>query len=352
MELALIGFPQSGKKTLLSALARGRVESGSGSRQEVQVGMAKLVDPRLSTLVDIAKPDKLVHAEIKFLSIPSIPAAGKEDSLIAGQSLNLLQAADALVHVVRAFDDSLVTSHVSEMNRKLVLSDMGILERRLERVESNLKGATGHDRDVLQREATLVERIWEGLDRGVPVREQEVRPDEAGTLANYQPLTSKPLLIVLNQGDDDVTKPQQELEAEFEAPGVSVTSLCGKLEMELTQLSAEDEGQFRESLGLVDPGVDRVARMSYELLSLVSFFTQGPKEVRAWTIPSETPAAKAAAKIHSDIERGFIRAEVMSFEDLARCGSVAKCKKEGVFRAEGKGYIVKDGDVITFLFNV
>ena len=354
MELALIGFPQSGKKTLLSALTRSRVESGTSgsSRQEVQAGVAKLADPRLGTLAEIFQPDKLVPAEIKFLAVSSVPAAGGEAAGISGQSLNLLQGADALVHVVRAFDGPSVTSDVAEMSGKLVLSDLGILERRLERIEENLKGAVGHERDVLQREGTLVERIREGLDRGVPVREQKVSTDEAGTLANYQPLTGKPMLIVLNQSEDDPPRSQGGPDAQLEGPGVRATSVCVKLEMELTQLSAEEEGQFRESMGLEDPGVDRVIRMSYELLSLMSFFTHVSKEVRAWTVQSDTSAAKAAGKIHSDMERGFIRAEVTSFEDLARCRSIAQCKKEGVVRVEGKGYPVKDGDVITFLFNV
>ena len=190
----------------------------------------------------------------------------------------------------------------------------------------------------------------------MPIREQEVLPEERDILSNYQLLTAKPLLIVLNT--DEAALPRAaELEGELarrwvEKSGVMATTLCGKLELELSQLVPEDEREFRESLGLQESGLDRVVRLSCDLLSLVSFFTYVSKEVRAWTVQASTPAVEAAGKIHSDMERGFIRAEVIAFEDLARCGSVAQCRKQGLLRLEGKTYQVKDGDVITSRFNV
>jgi len=368
MEIALIGFPQSGKTTLLNALTRGRAEAGvyGGARQEVHAGVVRVPDPRLHTLTQIFVPDKVVPVEIKYWDVPagSSIAAGNGAG-ISGQFLNLLQGADALLHVVHTFDDPSVP-HVSgsvdphrdvaNMNAELAFSDLTILERRVRRIETDLKGARGHERDVLLKEGSLLQRLKEGLESDVPVREQELLPEEMNLLSSYQLLTAKPVLIAFNI--DEAALPRAaDLGGELagpwvKKPGVMATTLCNKLEMELSQLSPEDERQFRESMGLQESGLDRLVRLSCDLLSLVSFFTYVSKEVRAWTVPADTPAVKAAGRIHSDMERGFIRAEVIAFTDLARCGSVAQCRREGLLRLEGKTYPVKDGDVITFLFNV
>ena len=366
MEIAIIGLPQTGKTTLLNALTRGRAESGAfgGARQEVRVGVSRMADPRLDTIVQIFGPDKVVSLEVKYWDVPVGSEASSASPSIGGELLNLLQNADALLHVVRAFDDPSVP-HVSggvdphrdvaNMEGELALSDLGILERRIQRIDTSLKGASAHERDALNRERSVIGRLKEGLEQDVPVREQDTSPDESDILSNYQLLTAKPMLIVLNLDEGAISRlPELEadLSSRYGGRGLKATALCGKLEMELSQLSPEDEREFRESMDVRDPGLDRVVRLSYDLLSLISFFTYVSKEVRAWSIPTDTTAVKAAGKIHSDMERGFIRAEVVAFDDLARCGSVAQCRKEGLLRVEGKSYPVKDGDVITFLFNV
>ena len=361
MEIGLIGLSQSGKTTLLSALTRGRSEVGThgSGRQEVHAGVSRMADLRLDSLARIFEPEKVVPVEIRYWDVPAGTDAG-----ITGQFLNLLQGADALLHVVRAFEDPSVP-HVAgsvdpqrdmaALQEELANSDLAILERRLERVQSSLKGASGRERDILLSEATVIQRIKEALEDGVPVREQQVSTEENTLLSDYQLLTAKPSLVVFNvdeSGLSETVRHQHESDGSFRKPGIAATSLCAKLEMELSQLDPGEEKEFRDSMGIDGSGVDRVVMISYELLSLVSFFTYVSKEVRAWTVPASTPAVKAAGRIHSDMERGFIRAEVIAFEDLAQFGSVAQCRKEGRLRLEGKTYQVRDGDVITFLFNV
>ena len=366
MEIALIGLPQSGKTTLLNALTRGRTQAGphGGDKHEISVGSARMSDPRLDTLAEIFGPDKLVPVEIKYWDVPVAPDSTGDGPGISGPTLNLLQNADALLVVVRAFEDPSVPHVAGSVDphrdvaitlSDLALSDLAVLERRVERIADGLKGAKVQERETLLREGPILGRIKEGLEGGVPLREQQVYPEEVDFLANYQLLTGKPLLVVLNTGEEDLPKAEdleQDLASRYLRPGMNATSLCSKLEMELVQLSPDDEREFRESIGIQESGLDRLVRLSYELLSLVSFFTYVSKEVRAWTVPAETAAVKAAGKIHSDMERGFIRAEVVSFHDLSACGSLAQCKKQGRLRLEGKSYPVQDGDVITFLFNV
>ncbi len=335
-----------------------------GARQEVQVGVASMNEPRLDALERVFSAERVVPLEVKYWDVPAGSGLTGDGTGIGGRFLNLLQGADALLHVVRAFEDPSVP-HVSggvdphrdvaNMEAELTIADLAIIERSVQSMEERLKGAKGHERDVLLREVELLRRLGEGLENEVPLREQQESQGEGSLLSNYQLLTAKPLLTVFNQ--DEAALPgigdlEEELGKRYTRPGAGATAVCGKLEMELSQLGPEDEREFRESMGLRDSGLDRVVRMSYELLSLVSFFTYVSREVRAWSVVADTPAVKAAGKIHSDMERGFIRAEVISFDDLARCGSVAQCKKEGRLRLEGKTYPVKDGDVITFLFNV
>ena len=314
MEIGLIGLSQSGKTTLLSALTRGRAEVGThgSGRQEVHAGVSRMADLRLDTLARIFEPERLVPVEVKCWDVP--PSTGGEGPGIAGQFLNLLQSADALLHVVRAFEDPSVP-HVAgsvdpyrdmaAVQEELALSDLAILERRLERTQAGLKGASGRERDLLMGEDSVIQHIKEGLDSGVPVREQEVSGEEQGMLSDYQLLTAKPLLVVFNMdesGLSEAARQEQSLDTRFEKPGIAATALCAKLEMELSQLDHGDEREFRESMGLDGSGVDRVVNLSHELLSLVLFFTYVSREVRAWTVPAGTPAAMAAGRIHSDME--------------------------------------------------
>ena len=364
MEIALLGLPQSGKTTLLNALTHGRTQSGSGAKQEVHAGVSKILDSRLDSLVAVGKPEKVTPAEITYWDVPAASGTLGEGSGIGGLFLNLLQNADALLFVVRAFSDPSVP-HLSgsvdplrdleSMEAELAFSDLAILERRVARIQDALKGAKGHERDLLLKEEALLGHIKEGLERDVPLREQEINEEGKGLISNYQFLTDKPLLIVFNVDEGalpDVLELQDELARHNLRSGVKATALSAKLEMELSALSSEEEKEFRESLDVLESGAAKVGKLAYDAMSLVCYFTYSSKEARAWPIPVDTPAVKAAGKIHTDMERGFIRAEVVGLDDLVRCGSMAECKKQGVVRLEGKTYPVKDGDVILFLFNV
>ena len=365
MEIGIIGFPQSGKSTLLSALTRGRSETSSvgSSRQEALVGATRMADVRVATLADMYKPRKVTYAEVTYWDVPAA-TEGEGRPGIGGQYLNLLQSADAFIHVVRAFDDPSVPHaagaidprrDVEAMQAELALSDLIILERRLDRIEAGMKGTRNQERDVLLKETALLKRIQDQLEANVHLRDQQISSDEQLLISNYQFLTSKPILIAFNVGEDNLDEQlhlADWLTGDVESANVSAVSLCAKLEMELTQLSPEDEAEFRRDMGLGEPGLEKVVSTSYKLLGLISFFTVGPDEVRAWTVKVGTPASKAAGKIHTDIERGFVRAEVVTYDDLARWGSIPQVKKEGRFRLEGKTYVVQDGDVMNILFNV
>ena len=322
-----------------------------------------MADPRMDILAEMFKPQKVTHAEVKYWDVPAATGEGGGAG-IGGQYLNHLQGADALLVVVRAFQDPSVphatgsvdpARDLETMLAELAFSDLAILERRVARIESEMKSARSHDRDVFAKEMSLLQRVKIQLDADVPLRDQEISPEERLALSNYQLLTDKPVLIVFNVDEDNPDHNAvliKDLSSTHEGKGVAATSLCSKLEMELTQLPTEDEVEFRSDMGLGEPGLDRVVRLSYQLLGLLSFFTVGPDEVRAWTVDTGTPAQKAAGKIHTDLERGFIRAEVVTYDELVKWGSLAQVRKQGRLRLEGKTYLVQDGDVMNVLFNV
>ena len=366
MELGIIGLPKSGKTTTFNALTRRHAEASPASAASAKpnIGVAKVPDPRLAFLASMVKPKRVVPAEVRYIDIPGAPEGLGRSRGLGGQYLNSLQLCDALLHVVRAFNDPSVPHvegypdscrDISTMNLELTFSDLAILERRSERLTSELKSTRTQDRNRIQGEAALIERLKEALSQDTPLREQNLTLDEEHVIAGYQFLTGKPLLILQNI-DEEQTPNLLELEEEMylrlNAPRVGCTVMCGKLEEELAQMDPEEEEGFRGSLKAGEAGADRMIRLSYKLLNLVSFLTIGPDEVRAWSIPEGTPAVKAAGVIHSDIERGFIRAEVISYDDLVRCGGMVEARRQGVLRIEGRGYIVQDGDIINFLFNV
>ncbi|MCK5181480.1 MAG: DUF933 domain-containing protein, partial [Dehalococcoidia bacterium] len=242
---------------------------------------------------------------------------------------------------------------IASLDLELAISDLAIMERRLDKLETSLKGAKAAERDSYLKEQLLLQKVKSELEKDIPIRLQSLAKEELKMLANYQFLTAKPMLVVLNIGEETISQAAQ-LEGELSSlyPQFALVALCGKLEMELAQLSDAEASEFREAMGLNQPALDRLIGLSYSLLGLVSFFTTVSSELKAWTIPGGTPAPKAAGKIHSDIERGFIRAEVISYSDLESCGNIAEARKRGLLRTEGKNYIIQDGDVVTFLFNV
>lgn len=366
MEICIIGLHKSGKTTVFNALTKGKSQTAAyaPSALEPNIGVAKVKEPRLQVLERMFQPKKTTLAEIKYVDIALKTKGAGKSSSISGQFLNYLGNANALLHVVRAFEDERIP-HVEDsidpkrdvavMDLELVLSDLVIIERRFERLETSLKSAKPGERDNLLKEQAILQKIKAELDKEIPIWQQGLSPEEIKSLANYQFLTAKPMLVVINIGENQLaqaTSIEAELHSACRYTRFEVAALCGKLEMELSQLDHSEAEEFRKELGLTEPAPDRIVRLSHRLLGLISFFTTVSSELKAWTIPSGTTAVQAASKIHTDIEKGFIRAEVVSFEDLNKCGSIAEAKKQGLLRLEGKNYIVQDGDIITFLFNV
>ena len=364
MEIGIIGLPQSGKTTIFNALTGLGAHNQGTHADRAAVGMAKVPDPRLQPLSDLFDSRKIVQAEVKYFDVPLTPRGLGKSEGFGGKLLNVLSQADALLHVVQAFDEPSIPHmegtvdpyrDAEVLDLELTYSDLTILERKRERLQDSLKGARAQERDKLLAEQVLIDKIRAKLEDGVPMRSQALNADEQKTLSGYQFLTAKPELILLNVGEDDLNKMdtlEQEAMEKFGGHGVSVSAVCGKLEAELSQLDAEEAAEFRASMNGGEPALEKVLRVSYELLGLVSFLTCGPDEARAWPVVRDTAAAKAAGKIHSDIERGFIRAEVIEYENVMKCRGLVEARKHGLIRQEGKEYRVQDGDVINFLFNV
>ena len=362
MKVAIIGTPKSGKTTIFNALTKGKAEVATYSPTLApNTGVAKVPDSRLEVLKGIFQPQKTVPAEVSYTDIAGFTKGfGKEE--VGGEFLNYLTTADALLQVVRAFEDNSAPHpegsiepkrDIAALDLELAISDLAIMERRLEKLETGLKSAKAAERESHLKEQFLLQKVKAELEKDIPIRLQSLAKEELKMLSSYQFLTAKPMLVVLNIGEEQISQvPQLEGEMSSLYPQFAVVTLCGKLEMELAQLSDVEAEEFREAMGLGQPALDRVIDLSYSLLGLISFFTTVSSELKAWTIPGGTPAPKAAGKIHSDMERGFIRAEVISYADLETCGTIAEARKRGLLRTEGKNYIVQDGDIITFLFNV
>ena len=362
--IGIIGPSQSGKTTIFNALTGNQAATGfHKASSEPEVGIVKVPDPRLLVLAELFKSRKTVPAEIKFTDIGASVKSLAEAKGISGELLNALNQADALMVVIRAFADEAIAHpegsldparDFASMEMELTFSDLVILEKRLERLEASLKGARTTERDRLTKEKELLNRLKASLEEDIPLREITFTPEEAKLISGYQFLTAKPLLVVINIDEDSLAE-RESVISSISASGKTgfiVTSLAGKLEMEISQLDNDAAEDFRHDFEMGESGADMVIRDAYHLLGLISFLTTGPDESRAWTIPQHTTAVKAASKIHSDIERGFIRAEVISYENLVDCQTLPEAKKRGLLRLEGKDYPVKDGDVINFLFNV
>jgi len=366
IEIGIVGLGSSGRTTIFEALAGKGADFAKPARDgmSAHVGMTRIDDPRLKTLTDILKPKKTVPISISYTDIGASLKGMVADKGIGGKLLGELSKVDALINVVRAFEDDNIPHSegsidierdITTMNLELTFSDLAIMERRFERIETSLKGATATDRVAILREKTLLEKIKVNLEKDIPIREMTLSPEEIKALSSYQFLTAKPILMVVNIGEeqlDEVSTLEEKLNAKYQRPHCRVVAICGKLEKELAELDDETAESWRTEFGLTEPGVDRVIRSSYELLDLISFFTIASSEVKAWPVRNGTEAVKAAGKIHTDMERGFIRAEVIHFNNLEKCNDLQDARKRGLLRVEGKTYIVKDGDVITFLFNV
>lgn len=365
VSIGIIGLAKSGRTTVFNALTKGKAEIGRYTPEGApHIGVTRVPEPRLKQLDDMLHPQRTVPTEVTYVDIGASVkdlAKGKAGS---SQWLTQLSNVDALINVVRAFSDESiphpegsldVKRDIASMNLELAFSDLAIMERRLERIETTLKGARSPERQHLLQEQEMLTKLKASLDQDRPIRELELTTEEVKTLANYQFLTAKPLLTVVNIDENQLPEAdsrETELGAEYNRPNCRLITFCGKLEMELTELENSEVAELRAGFGITESGVERVIRLSHELLGLISFFSIASNEVRAWSIRRGTDALKAAGKIHTDMERGFIRAEVISFADLVKWGNLAEARKKGLVRLEGKNYTVQDGDVITFLFNI
>ena len=366
IDIGIIGLAKSGRTTIFNALTKGKADTGSYTQEALapHIGIAKVPEPRLKTLTDMLHPKKVVPAEARYVDIGASVRDLAKGMGIGGQLLNELSNMNALLLVVRDFTDECiphtegslnVERDIANMEMELAFSDLALQERRLEKIEESLKGAKPPEHQALLREQELLTKIKANLEKDVPVRELKLTTDETRIISPYGFLTAKPLLIVVNIGEEKLPQAESletELKAHYSRPKCGLITLCGKLEMELAQLDNSAAEELRAEFGITESGLDRTIKLSYEVLGLISFFSIASGEIRAWSIKSGTTALKAAGKIHSDMERGFIRAEVVSYDDLIKCGSLSEARKKGLLRLEGKNYIVQDGDIITFLFNV
>ncbi|HTY81604.1 MAG TPA: redox-regulated ATPase YchF [Dehalococcoidales bacterium] len=367
INFGIIGLPLSGKTTIFNALTSGNVDTAAHSTAGAapNVGVVKVPEPRLKVLADMFHPGKVVPIEAKYLDISaSVKGMAEDTKGFGGRLLNQLSAVDTIIGVVRAFKDESVPHpnttvdpgrDIGELNLELAFSDLTILERRLQRLDDSLKGAKAADRQGYQQEKDIIARLKAELEKDRPIREIELDPSAVKIINNYQLLTAKPYLVIVNIGENQLAQAAQ-IEKELNAlvPGKysRVIAISGKLEMDLARMEEGLSKAFRDDYGIKESGLDRVIKASYELSEMISFFTVGEDECRAWPIRKGTNAQKAAGKIHSDLEKGFIRAERISYNELMECGSMAEAKKRGLLRLEGKEYIVQDGDILNILFNV
>jgi GTP-binding protein YchF len=355
VQLGILGLPKSGKTTLFNTLtASHQATDKYSTSSQTNMGVATVRDVRLEVLRDLFNPRRYVPATVQYMDIPGLKRGESAESL----DLAKLKTVDALVHVVRAFDDPEIlhsegsvdaARDVGNVDLELILADLDIVQRRIERLDKAVKrGLTPEEQ---KEKALLADVILPALESEKPLREIELEPDDERRLRGFQLLSAKPMLLVVNADEPRAAEPPEAFGLAMR-PAVRAVTVSAPIEAEISALSPEEQKDFLADLGLSEPSLDRVTRASYDLLGVISFFTVGEDEVRAWTIRRGTKAREAAGAIHSDIERGFIRAEVVHCDDLIRLKTMAACRDAGLLRLEGKDYVVKDGDVVHFRFNV
>ena len=354
MKLGIIGYPQSGKTTIFNALTRASQPTDmSSGKMEIHTGVVDVPDIRVDKLVEFYTARKTVRAKVTYVDIAGLGSGNK--GAISGALLNQLSQLDGFIHVVRCFEDDnvphVLTSidparDIANMDAELLLNDQIKIESKLERLhEDGHKG--GRDKTEIERETKLFEKLNETLLQERPLRELSLDEDEERIITGYGFLTRKPMLIVLN-----LSEGQDVLQLTAEAAAYKTIPLQGKIEMEIAQLPENEANEFLQEYGIEEPGLNRMIRESYERLGLLSFFTAGEKEVHAWTARKGATAPEAAGTIHSDMQQGFIRAEVIAYDDLMEAGSMAEARNRGKLRLEGKNYPVQDGDIIEIRFNI
>ena len=362
MQVTIVGLPGSGKTTVFNALTGAHADTGgfSGGRAAPNMGVVKVPDERLDRLSDLFHPRKTTPADVTYVDV-AIPAGATREGTINPDVLALVRNADALLHVARAFDGGGAEGpsdpwrDVEALDLEFAIADLMVIEKRLEKLRNSGRHGPPAEREANAQEEALLGRLEPELSAGHPLRAVELSDEDELRLRGYRFLTQKPVLVVLNL-DEGKLGAAADLEAggraRYAQPQTDVAALGGKIEAELAQLSETDAALFLEDLGIAEASRGRVIRLTYALLGLFSFFTAGEDECRAWTLRRGATAVDAAAAVHSDLARGFIRAEVVTYDDLIACGSMAEARKRGVLRSEGKTYAVRDGDVIEVLFNV
>lgn len=365
MKLGIVGLPNVGKSTLFNAITQAGAESANYPfcTIEPNVGTVLVPDARIDRLTEMYEPDKVTYATIEFVDIAGLVKGASKGEGLGNKFLSNIREVDAIVHVVRAFEDANIVHvegsvdpirDIETINLELILSDLEILDRRIDKTRKALKGGE----KKYQSQLDFYERLHTFLENGKTARSMEMTEEEKEMLADVALLTLKPVIYAANVAEDDYSTAETDNPfvarirqfAEEEKSGVMVIS--ARIEEEISALDKEEKQMFLEELGIAESGLDKLIKASYDLLGLISYLTAGKPEVRAWTIAKGTKAPQAAGKIHTDFERGFIRAEVVAYDDLMACGTMNVAKEKGLVRSEGKEYIVKDGDIILFRFNV
>jgi GTP-binding protein YchF len=368
MQIGIIGLPTAGKTTVFNALTRGNVQpaSYSSGKFDVHTGVVDVPDDRLQVLAKMFKPRKVTHAKVQYNDVAGLAKSAGDKGGFDAAMLNVLSQSDALIVVVRVFVDANVphpdgsvdpARDFAAVQTELLLADLIAVEKRQQRLKDDAgkRGGSQQEKDARIREVDLFDHLKAQLDAEKPLRGMDLSDEENRSLRGFGLLTIKPIMVIYNLGEEqsEADSPNPESpSAAAGSPGVVYTSLRGKLEMELAQMSPADAQDFLTEYGITEPGLNRIIRLSYHLLGLHSFLTAGEDEVRAWTIRTGATAVDAAGTIHTDLARGFIRAEVVVYDDLIAAGSLPETRKRGTLRLEGKTYVVKDGDILNIKFNV